>query len=337
MSNVESKRIPDGRMCRPANTRRRQSPKPVDVAASQDQSPSPPTAAVSAVGIQFRLLFGFLAIVAGIWAYWTTLVEITGVWIRDPDYAHGLLVIPIAVLFLWLRRASFPGFGKPAIAVGLSLLVTSLAVRYFGARFYLNFVDGYSILLWLAAAVSLLGGWPVMLWTLPSIGFLFFAIQLPFGIETALSFPLQRMATELTCWMLQLLGQPAFAAGNEILLGDHRLEVAQACSGLKLFMSITAMAYVYVIVVRRTWWEKAILFASLVPIAIVSNAVRITSAGLLIQYGLMSHQTADKFAGVAIMLPLAFVLFALVLWYLGKLIRVEEIMDMSSIVREVQV
>jgi len=336
MSQVESKQTTESRKLPSTTGRRRRNEQPVVIAPVRNEQPVAPPAPVSSTDIQFRLLFGALALVVGLWAYWPTLVEISGAWIREPDYAHGLLVVPIAIWFLWLRRASFPGFAAPEMGVGFALFGISLAVRYFGARFFMNFVDGYSIPIWIAAVVALMGGWQMLLWTLPSIGFLFFMIQLPFGIETALSYPLQRTATNLSCWILQLIGQPAFAVGNEILLGEHRLEVAQACSGLKLFMSITAMAYVYVVVVRRTWWEKTILFASLVPIAVVANSVRISAAGLLIQYGLMAHEAADKFAGLVIMLPLAFVLFAFILWYLGKLIKVEEVMDISAIVREVQ-
>jgi len=158
-------------------------------------------------------------------------------------------------------------------------------------------------------------------------------VPLPFFLETALSGPLQKIATSLSTQVLQFLGQPAFAEGNEILFGKARLQVAPACSGLRLFVGIVAIAYVYVVTVRRAWWEKAILFAALVPVAMVANAVRISAAALLSQYGLMTHRTADQFAGVVIMLPLAFFLFALVLWYLGKLIPQVEVMDMTAVVK----
>jgi len=63
-----------------------------------------------------------------------------------------------------------------------------------------------------------------------------------------------RYETELLT--LQFLGQPAIAEGNVIYLGDNVLEIAQACSGLRIFIGIGALAYAYVVIVRRTWWEK---------------------------------------------------------------------------------
>jgi exosortase len=243
------------------------------------------------------------------------------------------LVVPMAIAFLFFRRATYPGIGVSSLPLGLSLMGFGLLMRYLSARFYLTFVDGYSILFWLAGAVEVLGGRRLLLWSAPSIGFLFFMIPLPFGIETAMSAPLQRVATKLTCAALQLLGQPAFAEGNVILIGDVRLEVAQACSGLRLFMTIVALAYAYIVLTRGVWWEKAILVASVIPVAIFSNAARIVIVGLVDVYSELPHASVDAFVGKFVMIPLAAALFGAVLWYLSVLIREEEIMDMSVLVR----
>jgi exosortase len=275
-------------------------------------------------------------LIAGIWAYWPTLVVIVQTWNREADYSHGFLVVPVAIAFLFARRANFPGIGQSSYGFGLGLLGCGLLMRYLGARFYMEFLDGYSILPWLAGSVAILGGTRLLVWGLPSIGFLFFMIPLPFGIETAMSAPLQRVATKLTCLALQTLGQPAFSEGNVVLIHEVRLEVAQACSGLRLFMTIVALAYAYVVLVPRSWWEKAILVAAIVPIAIVSNSTRIVMVGLIDLYTQFAHDAVDGFVGKFVMIPLAAALFAGVLWYLSKLIREDEVMDMSVLVREVE-
>ena len=119
-------------------------------------------------------------------------------------------------------------------------------------------------------------------------------VPLPFRVERWLSLPLQGVATNLSCWILQALGQPALAEGHVIVLGNYRLEVEQACSGLRIFVGILALAFAYVIVVRRAWWEKALLLASAIPIALLANAARIVVTGLLYQY--VSGEAAKKFA-----------------------------------------
>lgn len=278
---------------------------------------------------------GAACLIAGAGAYAPTFLELFAVWNREPDYSHGFLVLPMAVLFLVARRASCPGFGPSSPAIGLPLLALALFMRYCSGKFYFDFLDGWSILPWLAGTVAITGGQRLMLWSLPSIGFLWFMVPLPFGWEIMLSLPLQKIATKLSTFALQLLGQPAFAEGNVIHIGEQPLEVAQACSGLRLFVSVVALAYAYVTLVRRTIWEKAVLILAMVPIAILANATRVVATGLLFVYtsGETAHKFAHDFAGFA-MIPLAAAMFWCVLWYLGKVVRVEETVEMATLVRQ---
>lgn len=269
----------------------------------------------------------------GVWAYWPAIKELVETWTRVPDYSHGFLVAPLSLYFLWARRSQFPNTSPSGLILGCSLLVVSFAMRYFGARYFMSFLDAWSILLWIAAMVAVLGGRPLLVWCLPSIVFLWFMVPLPFSLETALSLPLQRIATKISCWTLQLLGQPAFSEGNVIVIDEQQLEVAQACSGLRLFVGVTAVAYVYFVLIRRSWWEKLCVVAAVIPIAIVSNATRIVLTGLLIQFWQWSgsHQGAHDTSGYIMILFAAF-LFWFLLWYLGKLFPIEAIREMPSLV-----
>jgi exosortase len=271
---------------------------------------------------------------AFLWSYWPTLRALADAWNHVPDYSHGYLVPPLALVFLWARRDRMPALTVKLNWPGLSLIALSVAVRFVGARYYLEALDGWSILPWVAGVVWLFCGRSFVWWCLPSIIFLFFMVPLPFRAEQALSRPLQSVATKFSCFMLQMLGQPALAEGNVIQLGDHPLEVAQACSGLRIFMGMAALAFAYVVIVRRSWWEKAVLAFSVVPIALVANATRVVATGLLWQY--VSGEAAKKFshdlAGLITIL-FAAVLFALVLWYLGKLVVEVEAVEMETVVR----
>jgi exosortase len=218
------------------------------------------------------------------------------------------------------------------------MIAGSIGLRMGAARAFMETVDAWTMLVWLAGVVWLFGGWRVMYWSLPSIGFLWFMMPLPFRIERQwLSHPLQGVATRMSCWVLQSLGQPALPVGNMILLQDDRLEVEQACSGLRIFMGIVALAFAYCILVRRSWWEKLLLLASAVPIALVANCIRIVCTGLLQQC--VSDEAAKTFAhdvaGWATIL-LAAGLFAGVLWFMGRAIREVEVVDIAGVVRRDQ-
>lgn len=307
------------------------------VGASATAGPAPSEVIVARGELLPRVIAGTITLIAGLWAYWPTLEVIVGAWEREADYSHGYLVVPAAVLFLWMRRASLPQITSPAWLTGFALVGTSLLVRLFAAAYFFESIDGWSILLWLAGVVALLFGNPVLRWALPSIAFLFFMIPLPFRLEGALSLPLQRIATKLSVWTLQLLGQSAISEGNTILLGDHRLEVAQACSGLRLFMSISALAFAYLMIVQRAWWERGMLLVSVVPIAIIANSARIVCTGLLFEYASseVGEQFSHDFAGWA-MIPLAAALFGAVLWYLGKLFREQEQLALGEVIRRAE-
>ena len=90
-----------------------------------------------------------------------------------------------------------------------------------------------------------------------------------------------------------MIGEPAFALGNTIIIGKTPLEVERACSGLRIFMGVAAMAYVYIILVRRSWWEKCLLVVAIVPIALISNATRIAATAYLYQH--ISVEAGKKF------------------------------------------
>jgi exosortase len=269
------------------------------------------------------------------WSYWPTIIELITVWNKNPDYSHGYFVVPVSLYFLWARRGAFPGFSHNLAWTGLFVIGASIGLRIIAARFYLGGLDGWSMPLLIAGTVWFLSGVSVLWWSMPSIVFLWFMAPLPYGMERWLSLPLQRIATELSCWTLHCLGQPALAEGNTIRLNDFQLEVEQACSGLRIFVGILALAFVYLVLIRRAWWERVLLIISVIPVALIANSTRIVLTALLYQYasGEAAHKFTHDLAGW-IMIPYAAALFAMVLWYMGSLFREEEQVDVGTILQQ---
>src|ERR1700733_13329694 len=194
-------------------------------------------------------------------------------------------------------------------------------MRLVGARFYLPELDSCSLPIWVGGVCWLLGGSRFLLWASPSLVFLFFMVPLPASIETLLSRPLQSLATSLSTWTLQSLGQPAIAEGTTILLGDNVLEVERACSGLRMFYGIFALAVATIIVTRARWNVALCLLAAVAPVAILANTIRITTTGFLYEFA--STESAKRFshdlAGI-LMIVLAIVFFMLVLWIAQRIL-----------------
>jgi len=273
---------------------------------------------------------GLAMLVAILWAYWPTLGEMAHQWDHQPDYSHGYLVLPIALFFLWSRRSTLPvGQLQPSFWGAILLLVAGLA-RVVAGMYYLLPLDGWTIPIAVAGCVWLLYGWPCLRWSLPAVVFLWFMVPIPYRVETWLSLPLQGIATKLSTTALISLGQPAIAEGHTILLGNQTLFVEEACSGMRIFVGILALAFAFVLFSRWSWWQKAIVLMAVLPVAIVANAIRIVTTALLFQWvsGEAAHRFSHDIAGF-VMIPLAAAIFWLLLTYLDKLFP--EVEDMSPL------
>jgi exosortase len=129
----------------------------------------------------------------------------------------------------------------------------------------------------------MVGGWHVIKWAGPAILFLVFMFPLPTLLERTLLSGLQRMAAIASTVVLQTIGVSAFRVGNTISITgvEQPMEVAEACSGMRMLTIFGAMCVALVFFIDRPWWDKLVILLSIVPIALISNITRITFTGLL--------------------------------------------------------
>ena len=90
-------------------------------------------------------------------------------------------------------------------------------------------------------------------------------IPLPYRFEVALAGPLQRIAVISSTYLLQTFGLPAVAEGNIILLSEARIGIVEACSGLRMLVVFFALSSAVALVIRRPFWERAVVVASAMP------------------------------------------------------------------------
>ena len=244
------------------------------------------------------------------WAFWPSLVELVQTWNSNPQYSHGYLVPVFAIGLLWLRRKRLEGQTLRPSWWGLAPLAVGLAVRLAGAFFYLQWLEVLALPLCVAGVVVLAGGLTAWRWAWPSVFFLYFMIPLPFSVANQLSGPLQWLAALCSAFVMQVFGLPALADGNVILLNDHQIDIVEACSGLRMLMVFFALSTAFALVVRRPWPDRALLLASAVPIALVSNIARIVLTGVLFEIGVQSEAVHTFFHDAAgwLMMPFALVL-----------------------------
>ncbi len=225
------------------------------------------------------------ALVLAVWAYWTTLGEMGWRWWHDPQYSHGYLVPVFAVYLLWLRRQRLAGQELRPAVWGLGLLVVAAGLLVIGgAYFHYPYLAYISILPSLAGIATLAGGRAALAWAWPAIAFLGFMAPLPETVSLAMAGPMQTVATLGSTFLLQVLGRPAIAEGNVIQLNETPLNIVEACSGLRMLVVFFALSTAVAIMIRKPLWERCLIAASAVPIALVSNILRITLTGVCYEF-----------------------------------------------------
>src|SRR5262245_19866454 len=151
---------------------------------------SPPTrVAVRQMMSPFVLVSLLVPAVCFLWAYWTTLAEMTFRWNHDPQYSHGYLVPAFALALLWFRRDRLPELPLRPSFWGVALVVAGIAMRLGGTYFFFAWFDAASLLLCLAGLCLAVGGMPAWRWAWPSVAFLAFMIPLPHRLAVAMTDP----------------------------------------------------------------------------------------------------------------------------------------------------
>ena len=162
---------------------------------------------VEPINPKLRLGVGVALLVSFLWAYFPTFALLQREWERLPDYSHGYLVIPFALVLGWLRKESMPSFSSGFSIFGLGVIALAVAMRWVGDAYFYPVIGNNSIVLWAIGATWFLFGTRFLWWALPSLLFLGFMVPLPSRFSDVLSGTLQRIATMMSTWMLQLFDE----------------------------------------------------------------------------------------------------------------------------------
>jgi exosortase len=220
----------------------------------------------------------------------------------------GIAVVCLAGLAYVLIGQPFERVAAGERWIGLAMLIGAYAMRIFlGANLYMEPANRLSFLLALFGAFLMVGGWSLLRWTGAAIGFLIFMYPLPSAIEQSLLMGLQKLAAIASEVVLTILSQPVVRDGNTISVDGFPLEVAEACSGLRMVTIFGGFAVACALLMKRPWWDKLIVLLSAIPIALIVNVARIVTTALLFRIfpeGEAIHQLIHDYAGLA-MMPLA--------------------------------
>jgi len=211
----------------------------------------------------------------------TTLI--TRDWEREA-YSYCWLILPVVFFLIWLKRDELAS--TPSEPSWMGLLPFSVGIVFFwlgelGGEYFTMYVSSWLIMI----GICLLHlGWKKV----KTIGFaLFFILTLfpvPQFINTRIMLQLRLISSKLGVAMIQVCGLPVHREGNIIDLGFAQLQVVDACSGLHSLISLVVLCLLLVYFFKDHLWKRAVLLFLSIPLAIVTNSMRIAMTAILYRY-----------------------------------------------------
>jgi exosortase len=216
--------------------------------------------------------------------YAPVLVRLVAQWYNDADMGHGFFVPVIAGYIAWQKRDQLAGIlPRPdmwgmaiMIWAGLQLYLATLGAELFMAR--------TSFVISIIGAVMLLGGKQYVRILAFPLFLLFFMVPIPAVIYNQITFPLQLLASRVAEVTISLLQIPIIREGNVLELASQKLNVVEACSGIRSLLTLTFLSLVYGYFCEKRMWIRIVLFLATIPIAIVANAGRVTLTGVIANF-----------------------------------------------------
>src|SRR6185312_10513136 len=216
--------------------------------------------------------------------YYRIGIKLVHDWYTIPDYSHGFLVPLFSLFLIWDRRKIIRATPVRPSWMGIPLIVFAIAVLILGVYGVDLFTSRISFVLLMAGLIWTFSGRAMLRELRFPLLVLLLAIPFPEIIFNKITFPLQLLASRIASDILPILGVPTLHEGNVIQLPVMKLEVAEACSGIRSLMSLFTLAVFYGYFLERSTSRRVILAIASIPIAVAANVLRIVGTGLCVQY-----------------------------------------------------
>jgi len=283
-----------------------------------------------------------IAVLIG-WIFREEIYKIVYQWVSNPSWSHGFLIPLFSLYFLNQSKDEILAIKnpRPSWLVGLPMLLFFLALHPVN-MVMLKFMYGkpLTLIAVIGSVVLFTGGWKILKYTWLPVAYLFFAVPLPGRLYFQLTNPMRRLAAQAATSVLNLVPELEATVRGVIIdvtykgvATESALNVADACSGMRLLMAFVALGVAMAYLHWRPIWQRLILLASTLPIAIFCNVVRVTITGFIYVLGDPKYAKGiyHDMLGM-LMLPLAFILYGGLAWLMSNLFVEEDAEEPEDII-----
>ena len=209
-----------------------------------------------------------------------------GWWMDRPEYSHGVMMPLLALFLIWQQRDRFERTPFTGSWWGVALTTLGGFVLVMGQLASVLTLVQYAYVLTLGGLMLSLTGTRSVPRLLVPFAILVLMIPLPEFLFKNLTADLQLISSEIGVAVIRLFGVSVFLEGNIIDLGTYKLEVAEACSGLRYLFPLMTLGFIMAYFYKAAMWKRAIVFLSSIPVTILMNSLRIGIIGVLVdRYG----------------------------------------------------
>lgn len=217
--------------------------------------------------------------------FFDDLVHFVSVWTTDENYSHGFLVPLISLYFASRAARGGPAPIEGGMIMGSFLLIAAILLRLITIPLPIPFLGDVGFLLGMTGGFTLIWGRAALARYWFAIGFLGFMIPLPIALYSRIASPLQLLASQAASAVMNATGVPVLCEGNHMTLpGGVQLFVAEACSGMRQLTGFLALTTAMAYLVARPPWQRLLLTASALPIALSANIARVVLTGYIMHF-----------------------------------------------------
>ncbi len=222
-----------------------------------------------------RFIPAILIAAATVWLYAGTMRELFLSWISDGNYAHGIVVIPVALAIVYAKRATLSVTPIEPAPVGNVLLAFGVVVFAFSKWADVTFIAGLSMVFVVAGLVWTFAGWRMLREVAFPIVFLMFMTPPPDFFIEKIGAPLQRASCLYASMICGLFGLDCESHGVMLIANGLTFEVDLPCSGIRAINCLTAFSSVLAYLARASNAARAVIFLAAVPLAFAANVLRV--------------------------------------------------------------
>ncbi len=219
------------------------------------------------------------------YAAWLSLVEMERLWGSREEYGYAYIIPAITAYFIWQNKNELQKIEYNLSWLGGVLLTFGIFLILLGVLSATHSIAQYGYIISIISTAFLFLGWQSFKVVLAPMLLLFLVVPLPGFIFNNLSADLQLISSQLGVWVIRAFGISVFLEGNVIDLGVFKLQVVEACSGLRYLFPLVSLSIIAAFLFQAALWKRVVLVLSSIPITVFMNSFRIGMIGVLVEYG----------------------------------------------------